>query len=65
MGYSIAPMGEPFKNQLRKWRGNRIQKEGASLLNVPVATFRKWEYGKRTPNKLAMAEIKRRMEGIL
>ncbi len=50
-----------FKDELREWRGRLRQKEAAEKLDVPVATFRKWEIGKRTPNKLAMAEIKRRM----
>ena len=45
-------------------RGLR-QKDAAVQIDVPVATWRNWEKGKRTPNKLALAEIERRMKGEL
>lgn len=50
-----------LKNQLREWRGSLRQKEAADILDLPLPTYRKYEYGKRTPNKLAMAELQRRM----
>ena len=55
-------MDKPLKDQLREWRGKRRQKEAAADLDIPLPTYRKYEYGHRNPNKLAMAELKRRME---
>jgi hypothetical protein len=54
-------VAEIFKDKLRRWRGKRYQKEAADLLGIPFPSYRKYEYGKRTPNKLAMAELERRM----
>lgn len=51
-----------LKDDLRAWRGKRRQKQAASDLDIPLATYRKYEKGKRTPNPLAMAELRRRME---
>lgn len=56
------PTDELFKDRLRKWRGKRYQKEINDIFQVSVATIRKWEAGKRTPTKLSLAEIYRRME---
>ena len=56
-------MPESFALRLRKWRGQMMQKEAASILDVPIATLRKWEYGKRTPNKITLCELERRMAG--
>jgi hypothetical protein len=64
MRQSGKAMPELFKDRLRKWRGERMQKTAAGILEVPVATLRKWEYGKRTPKPLAMAEIERRMSDV-
>jgi len=50
-----------FKDRLRRWRGKRYQKEVNDLLSVSLATIRKWESGKRTPTKLSLSEIERRM----
>jgi len=49
--------------ELKKWRGNLRQKEAASKLDIPLPTYRKYEYGERTPTKLALPELKRRMYG--
>lgn len=57
----MPPLTEQFKDTLRRWRGKLRQKEAASILDVPVATYRKWEIGKRTPKKLTQAEVVRRM----
>jgi DNA-binding transcriptional regulator YiaG len=51
-----------FKKRLKAWRGKRRQKEAANDLDVTLAAYRKWEYGKRTPTKLSMVELERRME---
>lgn len=55
-------MAEQFKRTLKRWRGTRYQKEAADDLRIPLPSYRKYENGKRTPNKLAMAELQRRME---
>lgn len=38
-----------------------FHKEAAEKLRVPIWTYRSWEYSRRTPSKLAMVEIERRM----
>jgi DNA-binding XRE family transcriptional regulator len=48
-------------DELKVWRGKLYQKEAAAKLDIPLPTYRKYEKGKRTPNKLALAELKRRM----
>lgn len=48
--------------RLKKLRGKLRQKEMAEKLGLPLPTYRKYELGKRTPNKLAMAELERRMK---
>lgn len=50
-------MPEQFKDRLKKWRGKKYQKEAADLLGVPLPTYRKWECGKRTPNKFVRSVI--------
>jgi hypothetical protein len=50
-----------LKDRLREWQGKRRQKEAASDLDIPLPTYRKFLYGKRTPTKLALAELLRRM----
>ena len=59
-----APMPELFSKHLKRWRGRRYQKEAASDLDAPLPTYRKWESGKSTPNKWAMADLLRRMENM-
>lgn len=51
-----------LKDRLKTWRGKRYRKEAAALLDIPLATYRKYEEGRRTPNKLALAELERRLE---
>ena len=51
-----------FSEELKAWRGKLYQKEAASNLDIPLTSYRKYENGKRTPNKLAMAELRRKME---
>ena len=51
-----------FSKILRKWRGKRLQKEGAEALGVNIKTFQAWEYGVNKPHKLTMAEVVRRMD---
>lgn len=45
-------------------RGTLRQKEMADRLGIPVGTYRKYESGKRTPNKLALAELERRIADL-
>lgn len=54
-------MSDQLKDRLREWQGKRRQKEAAADLDIPLPTYRKFLYGKRTPNKLALAELLRRM----
>lgn len=58
-------MAELLKDRLLQMRGKLRQKEMAELLDLPLQTYRKYELGKRTPNKLAMPELERRMQKIL
>ena len=51
-----------LKKELEIWQGKRNAKTAASDLQIPLATFRKYRNGKRTPNKLALAELRRRLE---
>jgi DNA-binding transcriptional regulator YiaG len=50
-----------FAEKLKKWRGERLQKEVAALLQVSVRTYQGWEEG-RGMNALSKSEIERRME---
>lgn len=50
-----------FKDRLKAWRGALSLKEAAAALDIDYPTYRKYETGKRTPCKLALAEIERRM----
>ena len=56
----------PLKDRLLALRLSRKlrQKEMADALNVLLCTYRSWEYGKKTPKKVAMAEVMRRIEAI-
>ena len=49
-----------FGKSLKQWRGNRLQKEAADLLDVNLRTYEGWENG-RNPGRYAVNEIKRRM----
>ena len=44
-------MSIPFKDRLKKWRGNRTVKEAADILNIDVWTYYHWESGKRVPRE--------------
>lgn len=54
-------MAELLAKRLKAWRGTRNARAAAAALNIPLETYRKYEWGKRTPNTLAMAELERRM----
>jgi len=54
-------MTERLSKRLKIWRGKLRQKEAADRLDIPLPTYRKYENGHRTPNKLALAELERRM----
>lgn len=38
-----------------------LHKEAAAKLDVSIWTYRNWEYGRKVPGKLSMAELERRM----
>lgn len=48
---------------MKAWRAGRgiLQKEAAAHFGVTLSAYQKWETGTNTPNKLAMAQIQRRM----
>ena len=52
-----------LSKELKIWQGKRNKKTAASDLGLEYSTYRKYLNGKRTPNKLAMAELVRRMNG--
>lgn len=58
-----APMAQTLAKKLEAWRQGRTNPECAALLGIPLATYRKYLYGNRTPNKLAMVELEKRMAG--
>jgi DNA-binding XRE family transcriptional regulator len=49
-----------FGKALKLWRGARLQKEAADVLEVNLRTYEGWESG-RQPSRYAINEIKRRM----
>jgi hypothetical protein len=49
-----------FGKSLKQWRGKRLQKEAADLLQVNLRTYEGWESG-RNPSRYAINEIQRRM----
>lgn len=57
------PKPETFAKRLKKWRMGLklVQKEAAAIFDVTPGAYKTWEYGKKTPNKLAMFEVERRM----
>ena len=57
-------MGQAFVQKLQEWMGERTHTECAELLDIPVATFRKYIYGSRTPTPLGLVELERRMDAI-
>lgn len=62
---TIPPIvAELFKDRLRNWRGKHKQIVAAMQLGVPLATYRKWETGKRTPKKLTQLGIEQVMTPI-
>lgn len=61
MGYRFSVM---LKDRLKAMRGKLGQKQMAERLGLPLPTYRKYELGKRHPNKLALAELTRRMEAV-
>jgi DNA-binding transcriptional regulator YiaG len=52
-----------FAEELRAWRGKRLQKQAADVLAVPLDTYRSWEHGQNEPRETApKSEILRRMK---
>ena len=56
-------MAETFAERLVKWQGKRSNPKAAGAIGIPLATYRKYKYGERTPSAVAMAELERRMNG--
>lgn len=53
-----------LKDRLLKIRLERslYQKQMADALDVPLNSYRNWEYGKKTPRKMALDELERRLD---
>lgn len=51
-----------FSTKLIRWRGFRLQKEVADILNVPLPTYVNWEQNHHTPNTLAIEALMLRMK---
>ena len=61
---NVLQMPILFCNILRQWRkrGKMLQKEAAAILQVPLDTYRAWEYGNREPTEaVPKSEVLRRM----
>jgi DNA-binding transcriptional regulator YiaG len=58
---------DEFSDRIKQWRlGLKLrQKEAAAVFDVPVGTYRTWEKGSKTPTKLSLCEIERRMKNGL
>lgn len=54
-------MAQTLAQRLRVWRGEKTNSECATILRIPMVTFRKYLYGERHPNPLALAELERRL----
>jgi DNA-binding transcriptional regulator YiaG len=54
-----AKSTEPFRALVARWRTSRklSKVDAAALLGVPYRTFQDWEYGRRTPQGLALELI--------
>lgn len=52
-----------FADTLKQWRKSKrlLQKEAAVLFETSAGVYRTWEKGSRTPKRLTMVEILRRM----
>jgi len=55
-------MAELLKDKIRAWRGKLSLKEAAAVLDIDYPSMRKYAAGKRTPCKLALIELERRMD---
>ncbi len=55
-------MPDELSSELQAWQKSRTDKEAATLLDIPLPTYRAYKNGKRTPNKLSYEELKRRMD---
>ena len=57
-------VSQSFAKELKAWRKSQPQKAVHELLGVKLVTYQSWEAKgthNRTPNALALAEIRRRM----
>ena len=50
-----------FSQEIKNWRGKRLQKEVNDIFSVSLKTYQTWEQGTSEPSRLAMAEVRRRM----
>lgn len=55
-------MKNKFRTKLRTWRGKATQDGAANALDVPVATYRNWEQGRREPSVHVQSALLRIMK---
>lgn len=53
-----------FSNDLKKWRGNRRQKEVHELFGISLACYQAWEQGVNVPTALALEQARWRMAAV-
>lgn len=55
---------EEFADTLKRWRKAKrlLQKEAAAIFETSAGVYRSWEKGSRTPKRLTLREIERRMD---
>ena len=51
-----------FGARLRAWRGKRLQKEVAPLLNLSLATLKNYELGRTHPPEFCRNCLEKKME---
>jgi hypothetical protein len=60
----VSKVSREFAAELKAWRKSQPQKAVHEIFGVPLVTYQSWEAKgshNRTPNALALAEIRRRM----
>ena len=50
-----------FSEELKRWRGERLQKEAADLLDVSLSTYHNWEQGVNTPSRFTIRALRTAM----
>jgi len=57
----VLPTSMEFADELKAWRGNRLQKQVCDIFGVALVTYQKWEQGVNLPHDLAREQVRWRM----